>query len=77
MAQDGRGLMFGFKLDGYGCKKGGLDVNDKQMEELIALSYMDEEAENLQIELYIKLLHEAQRTTKCKTNGVRRKIGRR
>jgi hypothetical protein len=61
MAQDGRGLVYGFRLDGNGCKNGRLDVSDKQMEELIALSYMDEEAEDLQIELYMRLLREAQR----------------
>jgi len=77
MAQDGRGLVYGFELDSYGCRKGRLDVSDKQMEELIALSCMDEEAEDLQIELYMRLVREAQRSTKYKTDCIRRKIGRR
>lgn len=82
MAQDGRCRVVHYsdKLGGYECEcvvaLGLEDLNDAQMENLIALSCMDDEAEVLQIELYMKLLAEAQRTNKM-TECIRRKIGRR
>lgn len=83
MAQDGRCrvLYYSVILGDYGCDCiGGVpdikDFTDAQMEDLVALSCMGDEAEVLQIELYMKLLQEAQRTGK-KIKYVRKKIGRR